>query len=130
MKRYQLTSHFGNRRDPFNGRMAKHEGVDLGAPLKAKVFAVAPGKVTFAGWKARYGKVVIVDHGMGFSTLYGHLHSVAVETGQPVDATTPVGLVGNTGRSTGPHLHYEVRINDQPRNPAKFIKAGRNVFKD
>ena len=126
---YQLTSRYGNRRDPFNGRMAMHEGVDLGAPKKSKVYAVSPGTVKFSGHKARYGKVVIIEHGMGFETLYGHLYSTDVKKGQKVDSSTVIGRVGSTGRSTGPHLHYEVRINSKPQNPSKFIKAGHNVFK-
>jgi len=126
---YAVTSFFGNRHDPFNGRMGRHEGVDLGAPMQTLVHAVAPGKVVFTGWKPRYGKTVIIDHGLGFSTLYGHLHSSLVKTGETVTTDTAIAKVGNSGRSTGPHLHYEVRVNDIPRNPLKFMKASRYVFK-
>ena len=121
---YQITSYFGKRTDPLNKRVAMHEGIDLGAPRRTPIYAPAPGTVTFAGKKSRYGNVVIIDHGLGFSTLYGHMHEIKVKKGQTVDTKDVIGSVGTTGRSTGPHLHYEIRVGGTPRNPLNFIKAG------
>lgn len=128
LKDYFITSGFGYRTDPMNGRKAMHEGLDFGAPLKAKIMTTAPGVVTFAGWNGNYGRMVEVDHGMGLKTRYGHLSSIAVKVGDTVERGAVVGRMGNSGRSTGPHLHYEVRQNDQPVNPMKFIRAGENVL--
>ncbi|SDG95210.1 peptidoglycan DD-metalloendopeptidase family protein [Roseospirillum parvum] len=125
---YFITSGFGLRTDPMNGRKAMHEGLDFGAPLKAKIKVTAPGVVTFAGWKGNYGRLVEVDHGMGLKTRYGHMSSIAVKVGQKLERGAVVGRLGNSGRSTGPHLHYEVRQDDQPVNPMKFIRAGKHVL--
>ncbi len=130
MPTYYITSSFGKRRDPITKRWAAHYGIDLGGPLKSKIYSTAAGKVTFAGWKGRYGRLVEVDHGMGLKTRYGHLHKILVKKGQDVKFHEKVGLLGNTGRSTGPHLHYEVVFNGKPMNPMKFIRAGKYVFKD
>lgn len=125
----EITSAFGRRSDPINGLTGTHEGVDFGAPMGSPVRATAIGKVTYAGRRSRYGLTVDIDHGSGISTRYAHMSRVTVKLGQKVDRNTIIGALGNTGRSTGPHLHYEVRVDDQARDPLKFIAAGHNVFK-
>lgn len=126
---YHMASGFGLRSDPFNKKKAMHYGVDLAGWGGAPVFATAPGKVVFAGRKGRYGKLVEIDHGYGIRTRYGHLRKVLVKIGEEVGHRHEIGLLGSTGRSTGPHVHYEVRFDGKPLNPDKFIKAGRYVFK-
>ncbi|HAP98459.1 peptidase M23 [Rhodospirillum rubrum] len=116
------------REDPVNGRLSRHEGLDMGAPMDTPVSATGPGKVVYAGWRGRYGRVVEIDHGMGLSTRYAHLRTIKVQLGQSVGRGDVIGALGNSGRSTGPHLHYEVRVNGNPRNPTVFLKAGKNVF--
>ncbi|HYB10604.1 MAG TPA: peptidoglycan DD-metalloendopeptidase family protein [Alphaproteobacteria bacterium] len=125
---YHITSEFGPRIDPLNGRTAMHEGVDLGADTGAAVFSTAPGKVEFAGWQGLFGKMVEIDHGMGIKTRYAHLKSVNVHVGQRVAARTQIGVIGSTGRSTGTHLHYEVIVDGRHQNPVKFIEAGEYVY--
>jgi murein DD-endopeptidase MepM/ murein hydrolase activator NlpD len=127
---YELASGFGQRQDPFNGRAAMHNGLDLTGPLGSPIYATAPGVVSFAGWRDRYGKMVEIDHGLGVRTRYGHLRQLSVGPGQMVDAGEPVGEMGSTGRSTGPHLHYEVLLNEEPQDPMKFIEAGVRVHKN
>jgi murein DD-endopeptidase MepM/ murein hydrolase activator NlpD len=126
---YELTSPFGSRDDPFNEQSAFHEGVDLGAPVGSAVLATGDGTVTWAGWRDKYGNLVEIDHGHGLTTRYAHLARTLVRVGDRVLRGRPVGLLGNTGRSTGPHLHYEVRVNDVATDPLKFITAGRDVLK-
>lgn len=126
---YHRASGFGLRTDPFTKKKAMHYGVDLAGWGGAPVFATAPGKVVFAGRKGRYGKMVEIDHGYGIRTRYGHLRKVLVQRGEEVGHRHEIGLLGSTGRSTGPHVHYEVRFDGKPLNPDKFIKAGRYVFK-
>lgn len=126
---YYLSSPFGKRKDPMNGRWAFHSGVDLAGPLKTPILATAPGKVVHAGWSGKYGKMVEIDHGNGVHTRYGHLLKVLVKKGDEVKYQDHIALMGSTGRSTGSHVHYEVRVNDKPVNPVKFIEAGRYVFK-
>lgn len=126
---YEVTSPFGSRDDPFNEMIGFHEGVDLGAPPGSPVLATGDGVVISAGWHDRYGNLVEIDHGHGLTTRYAHLMRVLVRVGEHVQRGRAVGLLGSTGRSTGPHLHYEVRINDQPTDPMKFITAGRDVLK-
>jgi murein DD-endopeptidase MepM/ murein hydrolase activator NlpD len=118
---YRLTSLFGIRRDPFNRRAAFHTGIDLAASYMTPVYATAPGTVDFAGWRGGYGKVVEIDLGDGITTRYAHLHRYTVLVGQRIAAQTQIGFVGSTGRSTGPHLHYEVLVNGKPQDPEKFI---------
>ena len=118
------------RNDPINDLTGIHEGVDLQAPLKTPIFSTAPGKVVFAGWKDRYGRLVEIDHGMSVVSRYAHLQKISVKQGQTVEPGTVVGLLGNSGRSTGPHLHYEVVVSGKPRDPLKFINAGRHVLKE
>ena len=126
---YRLTSKFGTRVDPINGRKGAHYGIDLGAPLRTPVMSTAPGKVVFAGWRGRYGRMIEIDHGLGIHTRYGHLKKILVKPGQQVGHREKIGLLGSSGRSTGPHVHYEVLVDGKPNDPAKFLKAGRNVFK-
>jgi murein DD-endopeptidase MepM/ murein hydrolase activator NlpD len=126
---YVTRSPFGKRKDPINGKWAKHSGLDLGAPPKTKVHSTAPGIVVFAGTHPSYGRMVEIDHGMGVRTRYGHLNSFSVRKGQTVAYRQPIGVIGNSGRSTGIHLHYEVLVNDSPQDPMRFIQAGKHVFK-
>jgi murein DD-endopeptidase MepM/ murein hydrolase activator NlpD len=124
---YRVGSPFGPRIDPFNHRAAFHTGIDLDAPYSSPVYATGPGTVVHAGWLGEYGKVVEIDHGYGIETLYAHLQRCLVSVGEKVAAHTEIGLVGTTGRSTGPHVHYEVRVNDQPQDPEKFIELSRLI---
>lgn len=118
----RLESGVGGRRNPFTGRgFEYHEGQDIDAIYGTPVQVSAAGKVTIAGWQRGYGKVVYVDHGNGLSTRYGHLSEIDVAVGQSVVQGQRIGLVGSTGRSTGPHLHYEVRINNQPVDPKTYL---------
>ena len=117
-----LEGGFGGRRNPFGGSGYEfHTGQDIEAPMGAPVIAGARGLVSFVGWQNGYGQLVVIDHGGGLSTRYGHLSHIDVELGQSVSRGQLVGKVGSTGRSTGPHLHYEVRINDQPVNPLQYL---------
>ncbi|MDH7794868.1 MULTISPECIES: M23 family metallopeptidase [unclassified Beijerinckia] len=123
-----VTSPFGARTDPFLGRAAMHTGVDLREPYGAQVVATAAGKVVTAGWNGGYGNMVEIDHGHGVSTRYGHMSAILVSEGQQLTAGTVVGRLGSTGRSTGAHLHYEVRIDDEPVDPTRFLRAGAQFF--
>ena len=118
----QVTGSFGERIDPFNGEGAFHSGVDIGSSYGAKVIAPADGVVTFSDQLGGYGRAIMIDHGNGISTRYGHLSGFAVTAGQRVHRGDVIGYVGESGRSTGPHLHYEVRINDTPVNPYKYLR--------
>jgi murein DD-endopeptidase MepM/ murein hydrolase activator NlpD len=118
----RITSSFGERMDPFNGEGAFHEGVDIAAPTGTPIYAPADGVVAKAGPASGYGHEVIIDHGGGISTLYGHLSSFAVVAGQIVKRGQVIGYVGSLGRSTGPHLHYEVLVNNLPVNPHKYMR--------
>jgi murein DD-endopeptidase MepM/ murein hydrolase activator NlpD len=124
LKSFKIGSPFGEREDPINGREAFHSGLDLDAPYMSPVYATAPGTVTYAGYRGEYGKMVEIDHGHGISTRYAHLHRYTVSVGQRVAAHAEIGLLGTTGRSTGPHVHYEVLVNGEPQNPAKFLQLG------
>lgn len=119
---FRYTSPFGRRW----GRA--HEGVDLAAPVGTPVYATGEGKVIFAGWQSGYGNLIKVQHELGTETRYGHLSKIKVKVGQKVSQGSLIGAMGNTGRSTGPHLHYEVRVNGRAVNPMTFIKAAQNVF--
>ena len=127
LKHFVLESPFGARMDPFRHRMGFHTGVDLAAPYKSPVYSTAPGTISFTGWKEGYGRVVEISHAHGIVTLYAHLNRILVARGQYVRAHQEIGLLGSTGRSTGPHVHYEVRVNGVPVNPEKFIEAGKGV---
>jgi len=124
---YQLESRFGPRRDPFNRRSSFHTGIDLSAPYMAPVHATAAGTVTYAGYRSDYGKVVEIDHGNGIATVYGHLHRCIVSVGQRVAEHEQIGLLGSSGRSSGPHVHYEILVNGEPQDPAKFISLARVI---
>jgi murein DD-endopeptidase MepM/ murein hydrolase activator NlpD len=118
----KVTGSFGERIDPFNGEGAFHSGVDISCAYGSPVIAPADGVVTFAEFQGGYGKAITLDHGRGISTRYGHLSGFAVTPGQQVHRGDTIGYVGLSGRSTGPHLHYEVRINDAPVNPYKYLR--------
>jgi len=118
-----ITGAFGERIDPFNGEGAFHSGVDIGATIGQPIIAPADGVVTFADFMGGYGRAVVIDHGHGISTRYGHMKSFAVFPGEHVHRGDTIGYVGDSGRSTGPHLHYEVRINDIPVNPHKYLRT-------
>ncbi len=126
---FQEMSQFGRRIDPFTGRLAFHSGIDLAGPADSKIFATADGKVSFAGRSGAYGNMIDVDHGFNITTRYGHLNEILIEEGAVVKKGQVIGIQGSTGRSTGAHLHYEVRYNDQPMNPRNFLNAGLYVPK-
>ncbi len=116
-----LTSKFGMRRDPFNGRRKMHEGLDIAARSGTAVTATADGIVSSVRTEAGYGKIVVVDHGYGYRTIYGHNSRNYVKVGQRVRRGDRIAAVGNTGRSTGSHVHYEIRLNGVPVNPNKYL---------
>jgi murein DD-endopeptidase MepM/ murein hydrolase activator NlpD len=118
----RVTSSFGERQDPFNGEGAFHAGIDIAAPYGTPVRATADGDVATAGWGTGYGREICIDHGHDVSTVYGHLSSIAVIAGQHVTRGEIIGYVGQSGRSTGPHLHYEVRVHSVPVNPHKYLR--------
>ncbi len=126
---YRLASGYGRRRDPINKRWSRHYGIDLAYHRNTPVLAPAPGTVAFSGRRGGLGRVVEIDHGMGIRTRYGHLSRILVKHGQTVGFRDKIGLLGNSGRSTGPHVHYEILVDGKPQNPMKFIKAGRYAFK-
>jgi murein DD-endopeptidase MepM/ murein hydrolase activator NlpD len=120
----EFTSGFGVRSDPFLGRPAMHTGLDFRAATGDPVRATANGKVASSGWAGGYGRMVEIDHGNGLSTRYGHLSEINVKVGDSVRIGQVIGTVGSTGRSTGPHLHYETRIDGEAVDPQKFLRAG------
>ncbi len=120
----EFTSGFGVRSDPFLGRPAMHTGLDFRASTGDPVRATANGKVASAGWSGGYGRMIEIDHGNGLSTRYGHLSEINVKIGEQVKIGQVIGEVGSTGRSTGPHLHYETRIDGEAVDPQKFLRAG------
>ena len=124
---YRETSGFGYRSDPFTRRATFHEGTDLAAFTGAPIIAPAPGKIIHAGIKGSYGRTVEIDHGAGFKTRYGHMNSIAVKLGQEVAIGQKIGTMGSTGRSTGPHLHYEIYFRGKSYDPLKFLRAGKHV---
>lgn len=121
-----ITSGFGMRNHPILGGRRAHKGLDIAAPTGTEIFAPGRGTVVFSGRKNGYGNTVIVDHGYGYTTLYGHCSKLLVEEGATVSRGDVIALVGSTGRSTGPHLHYEVRINGEHMNPGAFIYYDRS----
>lgn len=120
---YWVSSAFGKRSDPFNQKSASHKGVDLASNKGNKVKTMAKGKVVRSGWAGGYGNLIEIDHGNGFKTKYAHLNKSYVKKGQTVDAGDAIGEVGSTGRSTGPHLHYEIIYNGAPVDPGVFMKV-------
>ncbi len=125
---FDKSSGFGARVDPFTGRYAFHPGIDFAGPWGSVVHATAPGVVVFAGTRGGYGNMVEIDHGYGIHTRYGHLSMISVRVGSRIAKGAALGRVGSTGRSTGPHVHYEVWYDDVVKNPNNFIEAGRHVL--
>lgn len=125
----RLSSTFGNRRDPFTGRLAFHSGLDFAAPQGTTVLSAGYGKVSFVGQMSGYGNMVEITHGGGLVTRYGHLSAFLVKEGQVVSTGSPIARVGSTGRSTGPHLHFEIRRSDNAVDPAKYLAAGARLQK-
>jgi murein DD-endopeptidase MepM/ murein hydrolase activator NlpD len=118
-----VSSSYGYRADPFNGSAAFHAGLDFPGPMGSPIYAAANGTVTFVGQRQGYGNCIEITHGNGLLTRYAHLSGFGARVGQKVDAGARIGAMGSTGRSTGPHLHFEVRINDRPVNPRPFLEA-------
>ncbi len=116
-----VSSDFGYRESPFTGKREFHKGLDITGPVGTPIYAPAKGKVEFAGRDGAYGLCMNMDHGSGLVTRYGHMHSIVVRQGQTVDRGELIGYIGNSGRSTGPHLHYEVRLNGVPVNPMRYV---------
>lgn len=125
---YRFTSGFGYRQDPKGWGTRMHQGTDLAGDYGTPIYATADGTVSFAGWDSGYGRVVRIKHAFGLETVYAHQSQLRVEVGQKVSRGDRIGDMGNSGRSTGTHLHYEVRINGTAVNPMTFIKAARDVF--
>jgi murein DD-endopeptidase MepM/ murein hydrolase activator NlpD len=123
-----ITSSFGYRSDPFAGSPAFHAGLDFKAPTGAPIFAAARGKVAFVGRRPGYGNCVDIDHGNGLRTRYAHMSAFRTQAGQTVRSGQVIGAVGSTGRSTGPHLHFEVRLHGKPVNPRPFLEVAPNVL--
>jgi len=117
-----ITSPFGMRPNPFGGGAEFHQGLDIAAPMGTTVTAAASGVVLSAGWYGGYGNYILIDHGGGMSTGYGHLSQIFVSSGQQVQKGQAIGAVGSTGMSTGPHLHFEVRIGGKPTDPAAYLR--------
>ncbi|GEO83218.1 MULTISPECIES: M23 family metallopeptidase [Alphaproteobacteria] len=122
-----ITSRFGNRPDPFLGRLAMHAGIDFRSPVGGDIKSTGAGKVIAAGPAGGYGNMVEIDHGFGLTTRYGHMSRVLVKVGDEVASGDVIGLSGSTGRSTGPHLHYEVRRNGEAIDPMRFLNAGMKL---
>ncbi|MBO4745887.1 MAG: peptidoglycan DD-metalloendopeptidase family protein [Alphaproteobacteria bacterium] len=122
IKDMRITSKYGKRKDPFTGEQKQHRGIDFAGKVGTELMAVAPGRVISAGERVGYGTTVEIDHGLGFTTLYAHLSKITVSRGDWVRPGTIVGLGGSSGRSTGPHLHYEIRYKGNPFDPEKFVK--------
>jgi murein DD-endopeptidase MepM/ murein hydrolase activator NlpD len=125
-----ITSGFGYRRDPINGHAAMHPGLDFRGPIGSPIRAAAEGRVTFVGVRSGYGKVVEISHGNGLLTRYAHMSGWKARVGQQVGAGDVIGLIGSTGRSTGPHLHFEVRINGRAVNPRPFLETAPHVLEE
>ena len=117
----QVTAGFGQRLDPLSGEGAFHSGIDIAAPMGSRVDAPADGIVFFAGPEAGYGNTILIDHGYGIKTKYGHLSKISVVVGQEVKRGEVIGAVGMTGKTTGPHLHYEVHVHETPVTPARYL---------
>jgi murein DD-endopeptidase MepM/ murein hydrolase activator NlpD len=119
----RVASSFGQREDPINGEGAFHSGIDIDAPNGTPVRATGDGEVSGASMGAGYGREVVLDHGHDLRTVYGHLSAIAVIPGQHVTRGQVIGYVGQSGRATGPHLHYEVRVRNVPVNPHKYLRT-------
>jgi murein DD-endopeptidase MepM/ murein hydrolase activator NlpD len=125
-----ISSGFGYRKDPFTGGGAFHAGLDFRGPRGAPIKAAAKGVVSFAGVKQGYGNCIEIDHGNGLMTRYAHMSRFHAKLGEAVAPGQLIGAIGNTGRSTGPHLHFEVRINNRPVNPRPFLEAAPRVLEE
>lgn len=128
VEKFRFTSGFGARRDPFHRRVRQHNGVDLAAPTGTPILAPSQGKVIAVGRMGGYGQVVKIDHGFGIETVYAHLSKALVKEGDEVKPQQIIALMGSTGRSTGSHLHYEIRVNGRAWNPQAFIDAGNDLL--
>lgn len=117
-----ISSPFGRRSSPFSRRTDMHTGIDIAVDKQSSVVAVADGLVVYAGYKGAYGNMVLIDHGNGYETLYGHLSKALAKVGEKICRGEQLGLVGTTGRTTGPHLHFEVRLNGRPKDPLPFVE--------
>ena len=126
---YYVSSRFGKRRDPVNKKWGMHYGVDLAGLKKSPVLSTAAGTVVSVSRHPSYGRMIVIDHGLGIRTRYGHLYKILVRRGQKVGFRQKIGLLGNTGRTTGAHIHYEILVNGKPYDPLKFMQAGKYVFK-
>ncbi|MDR6113340.1 M23 family metallopeptidase [Sphingomonas sp. NCPPB 2930] len=124
VEQLKFTSNFGIRSDPFRGTAAMHAGVDIPGPVGTPIYATADGIVDHAGWQGGYGNLVEINHGKGIATRYGHLSKILVADGARVTRGQLIALMGSTGRSTGPHLHYEVRMDGHAVNPVPFLTTG------
>jgi murein DD-endopeptidase MepM/ murein hydrolase activator NlpD len=124
----RYTSGFGGRNDPLGRGYRRHEGQDLAGAYGSPIYSTADGVVTYAGWENGYGRLIKIQHAFGIETRYGHLSQIRVDVGQKVSRGDLIGDMGNSGRSTGTHLHYEIRIGGSAVNPMTFIKAANNVF--
>lgn len=118
-----IMSSFGERQDPFNGEGAFHRGVDISGNYGQSIVAPADGTVTHADFRSGYGRTIVIDHGYGYTTLFGHMSGFAVANGQRVQRGDVIGYVGSSGRATGPHVHYEVHLNSTPLNPYKYLRT-------
>ena len=116
-----LTSGFGNRTNPFTGKAVLHAGIDIANRIGTPIVAPARGTVVSAGWQNAYGNCIVIDHGNSITTRYAHMETTVVSEGQEVKRGQVIGTIGNTGRSTGPHLHYEIRVGGVPVNPMRYI---------
>ena len=125
-----IRSGYGRRRDPFTGESEMHQGLDIGALYGSAIRAPANGRVVFADRQAAYGNLIVVDHGNGITTRYGHLSRFEARVGNQLRKGDLIGYVGSTGRSTGPHLHYEVRLNDRPVNPRNYLPVNSSRTAD
>ncbi|WOE76042.1 M23 family metallopeptidase [Alterisphingorhabdus coralli] len=121
--KFRLTSRYGYREDPFRGRRKRHKGIDMAAPIGTPIYATADGVVGRAQWVSGYGKYIEIEHGGDIQTRYGHMSRLNVAPNQKVKRGDLIGFMGSTGRSTGSHLHYEVRINGEPVNPEPFLRS-------
>ena len=124
----KITSGFGVRNDPFSRSYSMHYGIDFVGKENSKAYATAPGKITRSGWMSGYGNMIEIDHGYGITTRYGHLKGVLVSEGKTVKRGDAVGIQGSTGRSTGDHVHYEVRVNGLAVNPIKFVNKAKMIL--
>jgi murein DD-endopeptidase MepM/ murein hydrolase activator NlpD len=116
-----ISSPYGKRIDPFTGRISMHDGIDFAARIGTPIYATADGKVKYARYIGGYGYTIKINHSFGYSTIFGHMSKMKAKKGQNVKRGDLIGYVGNTGRSTGPHLHYEIRYNKRPVNPSKYM---------